>query len=79
MLGWIAEQLGWITERPSPKPKSITTQKPGNIPESKPVTKSNNTINLNGLIYTMMRVSYTSHIGPWTAENGESYVVVDLR
>jgi len=73
IIGWIAEQLGWITERPSPKPKSITTQKPGNIPESK------NTIDLNGLTYTVMRVSHTSHIGPWKAETGEFYVVVDLK
>jgi hypothetical protein len=73
IIGWIAEQLGWITERPSPKPKSITTQKPGNIPES------NNIIDLNGFTYTVMRVSHTNHIGPWKAENGESYVVVDLK
>ena len=72
-LGWILEQLGWIDEQPSLKPKSITAQKPGNIPESK------NTIDLNGLTYTVMRVSHTNHIGPWTAENGESYVVVNLK
>jgi LEA14-like dessication related protein len=26
-----------------------------------------------------MRVSHTSHIGPWKAEPGESYLVMDLK